>query len=168
MLRYTLAIIRSRNEVLMINRNKAPWQGCWNGIGGKLEPGESPVTCVTREIWEETGLKVNEPLYRGIASWNPTGEPVQGMYLYLIDLQDCDRPASPVATREGILDWKAIDWIVAEENFGAVPTLRYLMPDILDPDTYPAAEFHFDFEGGVICSTEKRALPEDFLFSHSN
>jgi len=30
--------------------------GKWNGLGGKMEPGESPEECAAREIKEESGL----------------------------------------------------------------------------------------------------------------
>ena len=38
----------------MIHRNKR--EGKRNGIGGKFEPGEGPLDCVTREVQEEAGV----------------------------------------------------------------------------------------------------------------
>ncbi|MCA9425692.1 MAG: 8-oxo-dGTP diphosphatase, partial [Candidatus Omnitrophica bacterium] len=43
--------------------------GKWNGLGGKLEPGESPEECVIREVFEESGLRLIEPEFRGILTW---------------------------------------------------------------------------------------------------
>ncbi len=40
--------------------------GKWNGLGGKLEPGESPEQCVIREVKEEAGLTIQEPCYHGL------------------------------------------------------------------------------------------------------
>lgn len=48
-------------KVLMLYRNKKKEdmnQGKWIGVGGKLEPGESPEECLLREVFEETGLKI--------------------------------------------------------------------------------------------------------------
>lgn len=47
----------SSGRHLLIRRNKAPNQGCWSPIGGKLEMtcGESPFECAVRETAEETG-----------------------------------------------------------------------------------------------------------------
>lgn len=48
-------------EVLLIKKNRPDFQkGKWNGIGGKLEPGETPIQAMVREFWEETGLQTLE------------------------------------------------------------------------------------------------------------
>lgn len=33
----------------------------WNGIGGKMEPGEDPLTACVREVREETGITFTDP-----------------------------------------------------------------------------------------------------------
>ena len=40
-------------------------EGKWNGPGGKLKPGESPVDGVIREVLEETGLTIQDPVLLG-------------------------------------------------------------------------------------------------------
>jgi 8-oxo-dGTP diphosphatase len=53
----------------MLNRSKRPddiHAGKWNGLGGKLEPGESPEECVIREVWEESGLAILNPRLKGL------------------------------------------------------------------------------------------------------
>lgn len=43
--------------VLLIEKKRPAWMaGKWNGIGGKIEPGETPEHAMDRELWEETGL----------------------------------------------------------------------------------------------------------------
>ena len=45
----------------MLYRNKKPQdpnEGKWLGIGGKVEPGETPVEANIREVWEETGIRL--------------------------------------------------------------------------------------------------------------
>jgi len=45
------------NEVLLIRKTKPVWQqGKLNGIGGKIESGESPHGAMVREFKEETGI----------------------------------------------------------------------------------------------------------------
>ena len=69
-------------EQLLIQRQKAPNQGCWSPIGGKLDmtTGESPYECARREIEEEIGLKtvdqdlhcfgyISEKSYEGAGHW---------------------------------------------------------------------------------------------------
>lgn len=44
-------------HVLLINKLRPSWQaGKLNGIGGKIEPGESPVEAMVREFKEEAGI----------------------------------------------------------------------------------------------------------------
>lgn len=43
--------------------------GKWNGLGGKLEPGETPEECARREIREESGLGVSTLLFKGLLTF---------------------------------------------------------------------------------------------------
>lgn len=44
-------------RVLLIEKKRPDWQlGRLNGVGGKIEPGETPREAMAREMWEETGL----------------------------------------------------------------------------------------------------------------
>jgi 8-oxo-dGTP diphosphatase len=40
--------------------------GKWNGLGGKLESGETPEECVIREVREESGLTIRNPKLVGL------------------------------------------------------------------------------------------------------
>ena len=56
----------------MIHRNKRPddiHAGKWNGLGGKLEAGESPEDCVVREVREESGLAIRAPHLHGLLTF---------------------------------------------------------------------------------------------------
>src|SRR3954470_21452915 len=46
-----------RTRVLLIRKRRPAWQaGKLNGIGGKIEPGESPAQAMSREFREEAAL----------------------------------------------------------------------------------------------------------------
>jgi 8-oxo-dGTP diphosphatase len=65
----TLCYVKQNGKTLMLHRIKKVndiHAGKWNGLGGKLEPGESPEQCVIREVREEAGLEINSPRYHGL------------------------------------------------------------------------------------------------------
>ena len=71
-------------DVLLMLRNKEPNLGLWVGPGGKFEPGESPYDCAKRELYEETGLEVNDLYFRGlITEISPRPDWQWLMFLYV-------------------------------------------------------------------------------------
>src|SRR5512143_1593526 len=65
----TLCYVKRAGQTLMLHRIKRAndiHAGKWNGLGGKLEPGESPEQCVIREVREESGLLIQRPRYHGL------------------------------------------------------------------------------------------------------
>ena len=96
-------IQNEQGEQLLLLRAKAPNQGAWSPIGGKLETatGESPFECAVRETAEETGhiittgdlhlfAMIAEKSYEGSAHW-------------LMFIFNCKRPLPqlPPAMSEG-------------------------------------------------------------------
>jgi len=58
-----LCFLIYKNQVLLIKRAPAKkvYPGKWDGIGGKIEPGETPLHACCREYLEETGLSLSRP-----------------------------------------------------------------------------------------------------------
>ncbi|TFV93116.1 (deoxy)nucleoside triphosphate pyrophosphohydrolase [Algoriphagus kandeliae] len=55
----TCAIIIQDQKVLAVRRSKSmPLAGFWEFPGGKIEEGESPASCIIREIKEELGIEI--------------------------------------------------------------------------------------------------------------
>jgi 8-oxo-dGTP diphosphatase len=52
------ALIFQRDKILLVERGHEPLKGYWSLPGGVLEPGETLVEGVCREVREETGLEV--------------------------------------------------------------------------------------------------------------
>ena len=68
----SLCMVYRGEEILLQNRVKTDWRGyCFPG--GHVEPGESIVASVIREMREETGLTVSNPRLCGIKQF-----PIEG------------------------------------------------------------------------------------------
>ena len=63
-----VCLLEDGGRVLLQNRKKEDWHG-WALPGGHVEPGESFVDAVIREMQEETGLTVTRPRLWGIKDW---------------------------------------------------------------------------------------------------
>ncbi len=72
MINATLCYVKNDNKTLMLHRIKKEndiHEGKWNGLGGKMEAGETPEECVIREVREESGLCIQNPALRGILTF---------------------------------------------------------------------------------------------------
>ena len=99
----TLCYIEKDGAYLMLHRTKKKSdinKGKWIGVGGHIEPGESPEECVRREVREETGLILNSLFFRGILHFSGSGEEEE-MFLYTSD----SFSGTPTECREGELSW---------------------------------------------------------------
>lgn len=95
----TLCMISRGDEILLQNRVKTDWRGyCFPG--GHVEPGESIVDSVIREMQEETGLTVRNPKLCGIKQF-----PIDGGR-YLVFLFKTDEFAGELSSsEEGRVEW---------------------------------------------------------------
>ncbi|BFH63626.1 hypothetical protein PAJ34TS1_42180 [Paenibacillus azoreducens] len=131
MIKYNICFIRQGDRVLLLNRNKPSWMGAWNGVGGKLEPGETPRDSMLRELKEETGVVPERLYFKGVVTWVTDGVKTGGMYVYAAELPaDAEYPA-PLPTDEGILDWKELSWILHPENRGVAYNIPKSIETIL-------------------------------------
>ncbi len=134
MIGYTICFIRSQDQLLMLNRQKPPNMGLWNGVGGKIEPGESPYQAVLREVEEETGLRLSTVRFSGLITWGGRFDEIQGgMYVYLAEVDGPMDP--PEQTPEGILAWKPLAWVLDPENKGVVSNIACFLPVMLQDAT---------------------------------
>lgn len=67
MYKYTICFIRKSDKILLLNRNKKPNMGMWNGVGGKIEENETPYEGIIRETFEETGIELSSVTYKGMS-----------------------------------------------------------------------------------------------------
>lgn len=94
-------------QVLLVHRNRRPDDahfGKYNGLGGKLQPGEDVVACMKREIREEAGLECTSLLLRGTISWPGFGKQGEDWFGFIFRIE---RWAGQPNTEneEGTLEW---------------------------------------------------------------
>lgn len=95
----TLCLIYRDNSILLQNRVKEDWKG-YTLPGGHVEPGESFVDAVKREIWEETGLDIINPVLCGIKQF-----PIEnGRYIVLL-FKANQFKGNLVSSNEGTMEW---------------------------------------------------------------
>ncbi|MEC5425875.1 8-oxo-dGTP diphosphatase [Virgibacillus sp. C22-A2] len=136
MYKQTLCFIRRNDELLMLNRENKPTQGLWNGVGGKIDDNETPLDCVIREVMEETNIDIStyQVIDKGVISWEVDNSYIDGLYVYLVDIEDSYDYKTPKKMDEGILDWKKVTWLLEDKNFGVGEMIPHFLPNILNRD----------------------------------
>jgi 8-oxo-dGTP diphosphatase len=140
-------------KVLLIHRNARQNDahlGKYNGLGGKMDPGEDVVSCMRREIREEAGIECTELKLRGTISWpgfGAKGEDWLG-FIFRIDRFE----GTPYERNvEGTLSWVPVKDIMSLPLWDGD---RHFLPLVFDED--PRA-FH-----GVMPYADGRAVSWSF------
>lgn len=125
-------------SVLMVHRNARPSDhayGKYNGLGGKVEPGEDVATCMVREIREEAGIEVTSLKFRGTLAWPGFGSDREGWFGFVFVIHGWH--GEPFASNpEGDLEWVPIARLVA----GELPMWegdKLWLPMVFDDDPRP-------------------------------
>jgi 8-oxo-dGTP diphosphatase len=103
----TLCYIRDREDkrTLMIHRTRKIndyHSGKWNGLGGKLDQGETPEECVVREVKEESGLLISNPRMQGLITF-PLFDGTDDWYVFLFTADNYN--GELIDSNEGDLKW---------------------------------------------------------------
>lgn len=101
----TLVYVRHQGKTLMLHRIKKAndmHAGKWNGLGGKLLPGETPEQCAIREVEEESGLTLINPVLRGMITF-PGFTDDQDWYCFLFVGHSFT--GELIDSAEGVLAW---------------------------------------------------------------
>jgi 8-oxo-dGTP diphosphatase len=166
LLAYTICFCRSGDRVLLLHRRRPPNAGRWNGVGGKLAPGETPAACIRREALEETKIDIGATgtlRFAGIVTWTVGADPTMpssGMYAFVADLGSAfptwsgDRD-----TPEGLLRWHPLDRVCDPANDALVSNLPYFVPAMLAGDE--AVEYRCTYHGERLTGVARHRLPVD-------
>jgi len=109
----TLCYVKDKGRTLMLHRIKKQGDihiGKWNGLGGKLEEGESPEECAIREVQEESGLIVEELELKGVLTFpNFDGSNDWYVFAFVIRKFSGELTESPEGQLQWIEDEKLLD-----------------------------------------------------------
>lgn len=132
-----LCLVHSGDRYLLQNRVGKDWQG-YALPGGHIEPGESVVESVIREIHEETGLIIKNPRLCGIKQF-PADE---GRYIvFLFETEEFS--GELYSSNEGEMRWVCKDQL---KSLKTVDDLEKLISVMISPDLN---EFQYVIEDGV-------------------
>jgi len=103
-----------RERVLLVHRNARPGDqhlGKYNGLGGKMDPGEDVVACMRRELREEAQIECTRMSLRGTISWPGFGKQGED-WLGFVFLIERHEGTPPDRNEEGSLEWIPLDRIL--------------------------------------------------------
>ena len=152
----TLCHIEKDGKYLMLHRVKKENdlnRDKWVGIGGKFEDKESPEQCNLREVFEETGLTLENQFYRGLVTFVSDKWETEYMHLFVSDsfsgeIKECD---------EGELCW------VEKEKIPSLPIWvgdKIFLKLIADNNT-PFFSLRLEYVGDTLISAILNGEPLD-------
>ena len=124
----TLLFLRQKNQVLLAMKLRGFGAGRWNGVGGKLEPGESIEQAMIRETKEEIGVeprnceKVAELHFDEYFKGEPT---IMNVHVFTATKWE----GAPTNSEEMAPKWFDVTKIPYDDMW---PDDSYWLPDVLD------------------------------------
>lgn len=128
-----MCMVRNGDYVLVQDRTDPHWPGV-TFPGGHIESGESFTASVIREVYEETGLTIENPRLCGVKEWeNSDGS------RYIVLLYKADRFSGKVrSSPEGQICWAALSLL---PSLRLSPDFEKLLEVFLRDDL---SEFYFE------------------------
>lgn len=112
---YCVCILLNKEltKTLLIKKAQGKWfGGMYNGLGGKLEPGETPKDACIREIWEESNGKIalKNPFH--LATLTFPREVVINLHAFyeIVDEVELDKNV------EGETEWHPVSFLADFDN----------------------------------------------------
>ncbi|MBQ4900315.1 NUDIX domain-containing protein [Paenibacillus sp. Marseille-P2973] len=144
---FTLCVVRDEDKILVQKREKTPFKGYWNAPGGKVEGQETPIEACLREVFEETGLQLNEVRFRGVMTVSSLSRQQNTQLLMLFDSNNYNGELMP--SSEGEVDWIEIDKIYNSKIIPASTT--YLLPYIMESEGIITGKLVYNRELLEVC-----------------
>lgn len=114
-----------RNNVVVIQKNRPEWQkGLFNGVGGKIEYGETSLQAMQREFKEEAGLNIDDWTEFCIYE-NLNGETIHFFYSVAID------KVNVYSVTDEAISLMSIEHLF-NKYYPVISSLRWLIPMALE------------------------------------
>ena len=145
----TLGFILSPDgkKILLVHRNRRKDDhhfGKYNGLGGKLKPGEDIYRCLQREIFEEAGICCEEAVLRGTINWQGFGSREEDWFGFIFRIHRFSGVAK-TSNEEGELVWKSVEDM---EKLTMWEGDKYFLPLVFDSDSR-IFHGHMPYKNGV-------------------
>jgi 8-oxo-dGTP diphosphatase len=132
------------DRVLLIRRDARPDDdhfGKVNGLGGKVDPDESIVESLRRELFEEAGATMTAGRFRGTITWTNFG-PKREQWLAFVFVVDAHEGDLTMTNHEGSLEWTPLARLLAacetdDPTLPMWPGDRHFVPLVFDDDPRP-------------------------------
>jgi len=151
---FTLCFLVNKDQILMLHRRFPPNQGLWNGVGGHIDPGETPRQAVIREVSEETGYHIADPQFAGLLTWEGFEIPPGGIVIFTAEVPH----RTFITNHEGELAWMPKEWAYSAPE--VVDNIHVFLPKILAGEK--PQHYHFSYLEGKRVADRISNLPEDF------
>jgi 8-oxo-dGTP diphosphatase len=126
----------------MIRKKRGLGAGKINGVGGRLEPGELPLTGIVREAQEELGITLTDPIKRGELNF----QFLDGYSLFCTVFVASRFDGIPIETEEAVPLWFDIDQLPFDEMW---EDDELWLPQALEGKSFRG---FFEFEGEKMLS----------------
>lgn len=138
-------VIDEKNEkILLLTRGKEPFCGACVGVGGKTDFCEDINASCVREVFEETGLKIEKAHLRGVVK---TVLDSKNYSWILFVYTATEFEGDVIECNEGELEWVGFDEIYSKNLLGMI---RTILPIILKKDGFLEGTIMHDSEGNVL------------------
>lgn len=123
---------KSCNKLLLVKRNKKPYQNCWNGIGGKIEEGETPLEAAKRECIEETNITMQNP--RLLVTYVYPESNIMNSNTKLSVIYDFVQEVPVKDNYEGHYEWKDVEFVMNaySKEIAGLSNLNQFVKEIFD------------------------------------